>query len=66
MAKEIRDITQSRKPRAKGPGEPVLVRLQPELAGHLDDWRRAQQDLPPRAEAIRRLVALGLKMKSKR
>lgn len=26
----------------------------------LDDWRRKQVDLPTRAEAIRRLVALGL------
>lgn len=27
----------------------------------LDDWRRQQPDLPPRAEAIRRLVDIGLK-----
>ena len=26
----------------------------------VDDWRRAQQDLPSRSEAIRRLVYLGL------
>jgi hypothetical protein len=26
----------------------------------LDDWRRAQPDIPPRAEAIRRLVDIGL------
>jgi len=26
----------------------------------LDDWRRRQPDLPSRAEAIRRLVELGL------
>lgn len=40
-----------------------MVRLQPELAAPLDDWRRQQQDLPSRAEAIRRLVELGLKAK---
>ena len=37
-----------------------MVRLQPELAGSLDNWRREQSDLPSRAEAIRRLVELGL------
>ena len=37
-----------------------MVRLQPELAGELDEWRRKQPDLPSRAEAIRRLVELGL------
>ena len=26
----------------------------------VDDWRRAQPDLPPRAEAIRRLVKIGV------
>lgn len=28
----------------------------------LDGWRRDQADLPPRAEAIRRLVELGLQV----
>jgi hypothetical protein len=40
-----------------------MVRLQPELATPLDDWRRKQPDLPSRAEAIRRLVEIGLKAK---
>jgi hypothetical protein len=31
----------------------------------VDDWRRKQADLPSRAEAIRRLVELGLKAKTK-
>jgi hypothetical protein len=31
----------------------------------LDDWRRDQEDLPGRPEAIRRLVELGLKAKQK-
>ena len=30
----------------------------------LDDWRRGQEDLPGRPEAIRRLVELGLKAKA--
>jgi hypothetical protein len=29
----------------------------------IDDWRRKQDDLPGRPEAIRRLVELGLKAK---
>ena len=65
MAKAIRAITQSRQPRPKGTGEPVFVRLQPDLSEVLDDWRRQQEDLPSRAEAIRRLVELGLKVKGK-
>ena len=31
----------------------------------LDDWRRKQDDLPGRPEAIRRLVEIGLKAKGK-
>lgn len=31
----------------------------------LDDWRRKQDDLPGRPEAIRRLVELGLKAKNR-
>lgn len=30
------------------------------LLRSLDDWRRAQPDLPSRSEAIRRLIELGL------
>ena len=29
----------------------------------VDDWRRRQEDLPTRAEAIRRLVEAGIKAK---
>lgn len=35
---------------------PVMVRLPPELLRRLDDWRRAEADLPGRAEAIRRMI----------
>ena len=31
----------------------------------IDAWRRKQDDLPSRSEAIRRLVEMGLKAKSK-
>jgi hypothetical protein len=36
------------------------MRASKEFLEKLDDWRRLQPDLPSRAEAIRRLVALGL------
>lgn len=54
-----------RKPRPKTTGELVGVRVQPEMLGKLDGWRRKQDDLPGRPEAIRRLVELGLKAKAK-
>lgn len=38
----------------------VSTRLQPELLKRLDDWRRAQPDLPSRPEALRRLAEKGL------
>ena len=44
-------------------GDLVGVRIQPEMAKELDDWRRRQDDLPGRPEAIHRLVELGLKSK---
>ncbi len=31
----------------------------------VDNWRRKQPDIPPRAEAIRRLVQIALKEKPK-
>jgi hypothetical protein len=33
-----------------------MVRLSPDQAKSLDDWRREQQDLPGRPEAIRRIL----------
>jgi hypothetical protein len=38
----------------------------PEFFKAIDSWRRKQEDLPSRAEAIRRLVELGLKAERKR
>lgn len=37
------------------------MRVSDEFLKLIDDWRRSQPDLPARAEAIRRLVELGLK-----
>jgi hypothetical protein len=41
--------------------EPVTVRVERKQMIALDDWRRLQEDLPSRPEAIRRLIELGLK-----
>jgi hypothetical protein len=46
-----------RKSRSSVTGTPVLVRLQPEQLQEIDAWRREQDSLPSRAEAIRRLAA---------
>jgi hypothetical protein len=45
--------------------EPVTVRMTTDALYDLDNWRRKQPDLPSRPEAIRRLVEIGLKAKSK-
>lgn len=52
--------------RAKATGTPILVRVQPANLSLLDQWRKEQDDLPSRPEAIRRLVdeALALHKKS--
>ncbi|MGY3445620.1 hypothetical protein [Bradyrhizobium sp. USDA 4473] len=65
MSKASREITKSPKKRAEATGEPVLVRLQPDMAKKIDDFRRQQDDLPGRPEAIRRLVEIGLRAKAK-
>ncbi len=39
------------------------MRIDPETLSRVDEWRRKQADLLSRAEAIRRLVELGLKAK---
>ncbi len=51
------------KTRAAVTGDLVGVRVQPDMAKQIDDWRRKQPDLPGRPEAIRRLVDMALKAK---
>ncbi|WP_283807533.1 hypothetical protein [Bradyrhizobium retamae] len=41
----------------------MTVRITTDGLREIDDWRRQQDDLPGRPEAIRRLVELGLKAK---
>jgi len=63
MSDSIGEITKSGKKRPPVTGTPVLVRLQPEDLAAVDAWRKGQPDIPTRAEALRRLMALGLKLK---
>ena len=65
MNQSIRVIMTTPKKRAAAAGDLVVVRVQSDIAKRLDDWRRKQDDLPGRPEAIRRLVELGLKAKAR-
>ena len=49
-----------RGPPPTGKGVQVVVRLQPDPLAALDKWAEKQPDRPTRAEAIRRLVEIGL------
>jgi hypothetical protein len=42
--------------------EQTLVRYTPSLAELIDEWRRAQLDTPNRADAIRRLISIALRV----
>jgi hypothetical protein len=64
MDKSIHVNTKTPKKRAARTGDLIGVRVQPDMAKQLDDWRRGQEDLPGRPEAIRRLVEMGLKAKA--
>ena len=41
-------------------GKRVEIRLSADQVGAVDEWRRQQEDLPPRAEAIVRLMEMSL------
>jgi hypothetical protein len=60
MAKSIRASKKSRRgrPKTTGPGEQVVVRLHQPMLGSIDQW--AKHNDVTRAEAVRRLVELGL------
>jgi hypothetical protein len=38
----------------------IEIRLRPEIVAAVDAWRRHLPDIPPRAEAIVRLIETGL------
>jgi hypothetical protein len=47
-------------------GAAVQVRLKGPVFSSLENWRRAQEEIPPRSEAIRRLVELALGIEQRR
>lgn len=47
-------------PKAEKNTERLEMRVPTAFLEAVDDWRRAEKDLPSRSEAIRRLAALGL------
>jgi hypothetical protein len=54
------------RPKKKGGVYPVsAVRLPPQISAGVDAWAAKQSDKPVRSEAIRRLVELGLTVKTK-
>jgi hypothetical protein len=59
--KSINSAKKSKRGRPPVDTEAVNVRLPRETLQNLDDWRRRQDDLPTRPEAIRRIVDDGLK-----
>ncbi|OIM94685.1 hypothetical protein BLN97_09455 [Bradyrhizobium elkanii] len=63
MKSTINSAKKSRRGRPAVDSEAVNVRMTVDALQNLDDWRRKQEDLPGRPEAIRRLVELGLKAK---
>jgi hypothetical protein len=50
---------------ATGRDPVTAIRLSKEFRAAVDKWAAEQDDKPPRSEAIRRLVELGLKAKGK-
>jgi hypothetical protein len=61
MTPSSSEATNSRKKRPEQTGTMVSTRIQPEMLERLDDWRRAQPDLPSRPEALRRLAEQALR-----
>jgi hypothetical protein len=65
MKKQTVIPRKKRGPPATGKGEPIVVRMHPPLLAGLDEWiAKQKQPFPTRPEAIRRLVELGLTVKT--
>jgi hypothetical protein len=47
-------------------GKRVEIRLNAALVAAVDEWRRQQPDLPPRAEAVVRLMEMSLEAPAKK
>ncbi|MBI1650130.1 hypothetical protein [Hyphomicrobium sulfonivorans] len=66
MSKSIRDIKKVGRPKTTGTGTIIGARWHDAELSEIDDWRRNQEDIPTRAEAIRRLVRIALDSLSKK
>src|ERR1700704_1143321 len=65
MAKSTKNVVRKRPGRPATGQDPVTaIRLSSELRQNVDAWAAKQDDEPGRSEAIRRLVELGLKVKT--
>ena len=65
MGKRTVLAKKKRGPAPTGKGVQVVVRMQPAPLAALDAWVAKQKEQPSRPEAMRRLVALGLRAKGK-
>jgi hypothetical protein len=66
MRRSIRDIKKPvGRPRTTGTGTIIGTRWHDEDLAAVDAWCAQQDDQPDRAEALRRLVRLGLKRRGK-
>jgi hypothetical protein len=62
----IYSAKKSKRGRPPVESEAINVRMAVDAIKSLDAWRRQQDDLPGRPEAIRRLVEIGLEATSKK
>lgn len=64
MTSRKNDIGKEKRTPGRPPvGQPILVRLGPEIEGALDTWIREQIERPSRAEAIRQLLTRALRLR---
>jgi hypothetical protein len=61
MKKTVRKAQAGKRSSAAGSEPATALRLSIELCERIDAWAGIQQDQPDRAEAIRRLLLVGLK-----
>jgi hypothetical protein len=64
MPKQQKSVHKKRgRPAGRSYGETIPMRLSSALKDEVDAWADKQPDAPSRSEALRRLVAIGLKWK---
>jgi hypothetical protein len=61
MTSRIYNIKKSKRGRPPVESEAITVRMTATALHELDEWRRKQEDIPGRPEALRRLAQIALK-----